>query len=142
MAITENIHSSRTTGLSGDAGEQFCLGVLRLSSSKVRISAWQPGEKHCQLCLYKNGKIYKKMPMTAMKAEGMEDIFTIVLLGERLDEQLSEMEYDFWVNGEHRMDPYARMIKGREKFGRKGGASFLIILTGRASTGSGWMFPI
>lgn len=123
MAITENIHSSRTTGLSGDAGEQFCLGVLRLSSSKVRISAWQPGEKHCQLCLYKNGKIYKKMPMTAMKAEGMEDIFTIVLLGERLDEQLSEMEYDFWVNGEHRMDPYARMVKGREKFGRKGGAS-------------------
>lgn len=116
MAITESIHISRISGI---VDEQFCLGVLQLNEDKVRISTWQPGEVHCQLCLYKDGKIYKKMPMSAMKAEGMEDVFTIVLSGENLIEQLGRMEYDFRVNGEHRIDSYARLIKGRGKFGRR-----------------------
>lgn len=121
MAIAANIHINKVADLSEGINEQFSLGVVRISVDRVRISVWLPGEEHCQLCLYKDGKIFQKIPMTSMKAMGIKDIFTITLAGEKLTEQLKEMEYDFRVRGEHRMDPYARLVRGREKFGKKYG---------------------
>lgn len=154
MAISTNIHINKVADLSEDIKEQFSLGVVRISEDRVRISVWLPDEEHCQLCLYKDGKIFKKMPMAAMKAIGIKDIFTITLAGEKLTEQLSQMEYDFRVGGEHCMDPYARLVGEGKSLERNMGMPgdmlteksvvglFLMILTGRGKNGNTWIFLI
>lgn len=104
-----------------DGCEQLSLGVVKTGDNQVRVTAWQPGEQSCQLCLYKDGKTVKKISMLSMSVMGMDDIFSVTLTGDNLIGELKEMEYDFQVSGKHRMDPYARLVRGRERFGRKHG---------------------
>lgn len=119
MTTTETLHIERAPWLSVEENELFSLGVSRINENQVRIAIWQPEAKNCQLCLYRDGKVYKKFPMTAMTGLGMDDIFSVVLTGEKLADHLNKMEYDFAIEGEHYMDPYARLVSGREQFGRK-----------------------
>ena len=51
----------------------------------------------------------------------MKDIFSVVLTGSDVAEQLEGVEYDFLADGKKVPDAYARAVAGREKFGKKQG---------------------
>lgn len=102
-------------------GGDFSLGVVRLGRNRVRFAVWLPGEKSCQLCLYKEGKAEKKISMSAMTETGMEDVFAVTFTCEDVAGYFAMREYDFLAGGVHYMDPYAKLVSGREKFGKKHG---------------------
>lgn len=102
-------------------GAAFPLGVTRKGKNRIQITVWRPKVAACSLCLYKSGKMIKKVKMFSMKETGMEDIFSVQLTGENLFSVLSEMEYDFLADGIRFQDIYARAVAGRERFGHKRG---------------------
>lgn len=119
MVQIETIHTDKTPGLAGNESEHFSPGVTRISENEVRFLTWQQGEKSCQLCLYEDGKVFQRFPMAAMTAFGMPDVFAVTLTAEHLVQKIRHMEYDFIVSGRHCMDSYARLVSGRESFGKK-----------------------
>lgn len=121
MVITE-MKQTKDIGIGGWSAQVFQLpGVMQRGPRQLSVSVWKPGEKSCQLYLYKNGKTYKKYTMHSLKRIGVEDVFYISLETDVSLEELNGMEYDFSASGKHFTDPYAKCISGREKFGRKPG---------------------
>lgn len=102
-------------------GNAFPLGVTRESDNQIQVAIWRPDTLGCSLCLYKQGKLQKKIKMFPVDETGMEDIFSVKLSGLNLTEKLDGMEYDFLMDGVRCQDPYAKAVAGRERFGRKRG---------------------
>lgn len=95
----------------------FKLGVSNISENQVQAAFWRQGVSRCQLCLYKHGK-KQKITMEPMRASGIQDVFSVIIEGERIAQRMNGLEYDFIVDGEHVADPYARVIAGRDYFGK------------------------
>lgn len=102
-------------------GDAFPLGVTEQGDNRIQITVWRPKAAACSLCLYRNGKLVKKVKMFPMKEIGIKDIFSVQLIGENLFSLLSEMEYDFVADGIRFQDIYAKAVAGRERFGHKRG---------------------
>lgn len=100
-------------------GKAFPLGISKVGENEIQIAIWHPGASACQLRLYYDGKMQKKISMSSLKEMGMEDVFSIRLQGENLLQEIEQMEYDFVIHGEAVLDPYVREISGRDKFGKK-----------------------
>ena len=100
--------------------QEFSCGVRRQNENEVLVSVWRPKAKKCQLAVIAEGK-RKLFPMYPAKICGMEDYFTVVLQAENLADRLQGMPYFFVADGETFCDSYARMITGREYFGRRQG---------------------
>lgn len=113
MALLENIQIAQ--------GKAFPLGMTRTGENQIQIAIWRPKASTCQLCLYKQGKLQKKLSMFPMKENGMQDIFSVLITGDHLLEELRGIDYDFLSDGQHYQDLYARAVSGRERFGRKKG---------------------
>lgn len=95
----------------------FKLGVSNISENRVQAAFWRRGVSRCQLCLYKHGK-KQKITMEPMRESGIRDVFSVIIEGEHITERMNGLEYDFIVDGEHVTDPYARVIAGRDHFGK------------------------
>ena len=100
--------------------QEFSCGVRKQNENEVLVSVWRPKAKKCQLGVIAEGK-RKLFPMYPAKMCGMEDYFTVVLQAENLADRLQGMPYFFVADGESFCDSYARMITGREYFGRRQG---------------------
>ena len=100
--------------------QEFSCGVRKQNENEVLVSVWRPKAKKCQLAVMAEGK-RKLFPMYPAKMCGMEDYFTVVLQAENLADRLQGMPYFFVADGESFCDSYARMITGREYFGRRQG---------------------
>ena len=100
--------------------QEFSCGVRKQNENEVLVSVWRPKAKKCQLAVIAEGK-RKLFPMYPAKMCGMEDYFTVVLQAENLADRLQGMPYFFVADGESFCDSYARMITGREYFGRRQG---------------------
>lgn len=104
----------------GEIQNSIELGVKKISETQVQIGVWRQGADRCELCLYAGGKKVT-YPMYSAKQLGMEDIFTICLQGEKIEELLQGVAYDFLADKQYFADPFAREISGRERFGKKQG---------------------
>ena len=102
MALLDKIQLQKATA--------FRLGASKISEDQVQIAVWQ-------LCLYQHGQ-KQKIAMTSMKEFDMSDVFAVIILGEQVAERMNGLEYDFVADGSHIMDPYARVVSGREHFGK------------------------
>ena len=100
-------------------GKAFPQGVSKVGDNEIQIAIWQPGATVCQLRLYCDGKIQKKISMTALNDMEITDVFSIRLSGENLFFELKKIEYDFVIDGETVLDPYVQEVSGRENFGKK-----------------------
>lgn len=109
MTILDNIQFQKAAA--------FPLGVTKISEDQVQVVAWQKGASRCQLCLYRQGR-KQKIAMESMAASGLQDIFSVMLSGRDVAGRLGGLEYDFLIDGEHIVDPYAREISGRDSFGK------------------------
>lgn len=96
------------------------LGVKKKSENEIQISVWRPNTTSCDLRLHENGKKVRYTMYTAGIENG-KDIYTISLHGENIAEQLQGVEYDFVADGTTFVEPYAKEIAGRERFGKKRG---------------------
>ena len=97
------------------------MGVTEENENQVQVAIWLPGISSCKLCLYRSGRASKKIEMFSMEETGMQDIFSVLLTGEGVIEQLDGVEYDFLADGKTVQDPYTRAVAGRGKFGKKQG---------------------
>ncbi|MCH5252262.1 MAG: hypothetical protein J1F22_04750 [Lachnospiraceae bacterium] len=113
MALSEHIQIKK--------GTAFPLGVTKKGNNQVQITIWCPQAADCNLRLYRAGKRLDKIKMYSMRKEGMEDIFSVLLSGENVWEELNGLEYDFVSGGEQIQDIYAKAVVGRERFGKKKG---------------------
>lgn len=113
MASFEKIKTEQ-----GLIGDMTTMGVTELSRDQIQVTVWRPGASKCELYIYTDAKkrIY---PMIPAEEEGMPDYFTLRLTGKEITEKLQGLSYDFVVDGEHFVDPYAREITGRSHFGKK-----------------------
>ncbi len=103
--------------LNVDKGNAFPLGVVQLAHDKIQIAMWKSGAKACHLCLHLRGKV-RKIKMYAMKDLEMSDIFSVILSAENIDDLLKDVSYDFIIDGERCMDPFAKALSGRSVFGK------------------------
>lgn len=109
MAILDNIQLQKAA--------TFQLGVVKINDDQVQVTLWQQGASVCQLRLHKQGQ-KQKINMNPMRELGLKDVFSVVIAGENVTERMSGLDYDFLVDGVQMLDPYAKEISGREKFGR------------------------
>lgn len=96
------------------------LGTKKISENAIQISVWCPQAATCELRLYGKGE-RKRYAMYPIVQGGKKDIFSLRLQGEHVASLLQGMEYDFAAEGKIFVDPYAREIAGRDRFGRKQG---------------------
>ncbi len=61
----------------------------------------------------------KKIKMYPTKEMGMSDIFSVVLSGQNIEENIRNVSYHFVIDGEYRSDPFAKSILGHSKFGSR-----------------------
>ncbi|MCI5936451.1 MAG: alpha-amylase family glycosyl hydrolase [Eubacterium sp.] len=120
MDTWKDIQVEKTIDFMAGAGDG--LGVLVKSPDRIQISIWKKDAEKCQLCLYGEtavgGRKTKKIPMASFCEIGAEDVFSVTLCAPGLCQSLQGVSYDFCIDGSHVVDPYAKRIRGREKFGR------------------------
>lgn len=93
-------------------GRPLPLGTTMIGNT-VNFSVAVPQEKECQLLLYRVGRkrpcaVYEmKKEIGEVRYLALEDI------------DVSEYEYNYRIDGQVVVDPYVKMIAGREKWGRK-----------------------
>lgn len=87
---------------------------------QVEITVWAKEKKNCNLCLYKGGHLWHKIPMFSMAEEGADDLFSVVMEGENLENALADCEYCFEADKERFSDPYMVASAGRDVFGKSG----------------------
>lgn len=104
-----------------EKGYPLPLGVSRnRETNRVQITLWAKDAKKCKLHLFCRGKQMEVIPLQAMSEHGVPDVFSVQLAGENVESYLKECEYTFEVDHIEVIDPYAREIKGRDEFGKKG----------------------
>lgn len=96
------------------------LGPRKINENEIQVSVWVKSANSCELHLYENGD-GKRFTMYPLMQGVANDIFTLCLQGEDIAALLQGVEYDFVVDGKSFVDPYAREIIGRERFGKKQG---------------------
>jgi glycogen operon protein len=130
MAILDSIKVQK--------GNAYPLGVSIQASGGIQIAFWHPGGEKCRLCLYDGGKS-RKIKMYPMTDVGLPDIFSVILSGDGIEENLKKAEYDFAVDGVHYTDPFAREVSGRSVFGKgKGKIRSRFVLDSFDWTGENW----
>ncbi len=88
--------------------------------NQVEVTIWCKEKESCKLCLYKENRIWYKIPMFSMREEGAADVFGVVLEGTGVAEKLATCEYCFEVDREIANDPYMQATSGRDVFGKRG----------------------
>lgn len=103
-------------------GKPFPLGVSETAEG-TQFAVYKPYGETCILKLYEKGK--EKESFSLHKIHGV-GIFSICFTNRRM-ETFHGMEYVYIIDGVTVVDPYARGIKGREKWGirRKTGVDML-----------------
>lgn len=96
------------------------LGAKKINENEVQINVWYPKAATCELCVFGKGK-KKRFVMYSLVEHGIPDIFSLHLQGAGIASELHGMEYEFVVDGKIFVDPYAREIVGRNRFGKKQG---------------------
>ncbi len=97
------------------------MGVTCTDRDQVQIVCWQKAADACHLNIYRDGKRVGKYPMFSMREDGFQDIFSVCLSRNDLEDTLDGASYEFVVDGIVCQDPYAREVEGRERFGKKQG---------------------
>lgn len=93
-------------------GKPLPIGVA-VTETEVNFSIAVPGGKECSLLLYHPGK---KVPCASFKMkECLGEVYYLALkdMGKR------DYEYNYMVDGEVVVDPYAKALAGRERWGKK-----------------------
>lgn len=93
-------------------GRPLPLGTTMIGST-VNFSVAVPQEMECQLLLYRVGR-KKPCAIYEMKKE-IGEVRYLALV----DIDVSEYEYNYRINGQIVVDPYAKAIAGRKIWGRK-----------------------
>lgn len=96
------------------------LGTKKKSEDEIQITVWCPDTRQCELRLYENGR-KRSYKMYGVPSEHGKDIYTISLQGKEIAHRLQGTEYDFAADDTTFVEPYAREIIGRNRFGKKGG---------------------
>ena len=94
------------------AGNPDCLGVT-VNEKKVNFAVAVPDKKSCSLLLYRkdSGEMEASVPLSTQTRYG--DIRTVTI--EKLP--ADQYEYTYRIDGEEVLDPYARVLSGREVWG-------------------------
>lgn len=102
-------------------GNVLPLGVTyKKGENKVQFTVWAKDKMNCTLFLYnKRNQLYKKIPMDSMKEEGAEDIFSVCLWDEKIEDKLKDYRYTFDAGEGEFIDPYARRTYGAATFGKR-----------------------
>lgn len=109
----------KTDELDIKAGKGFPLGVSDTGNG-VQFSVAFPYVKDCKLILYNKLKKTDAVFIELDKTYKVGDIFSCIICADDIRERLMrEYEYMYEVNGMLYADPYAKLIKGRERFGKK-----------------------
>lgn len=95
-------------------GSPFPLGVTNINGD-IQFAISLPHIKECRLNLYHIGERNKEESIQLDTAYQIGSIFSVIL------EQFpyEEYEYMYEVDGKEYMDPYAKYITGREKWGQR-----------------------
>lgn len=95
-------------------GSPFPLGVTNLNGD-IQFAISLPHINKCKLNLYRKGEKNKEKSIQLDATYQIGSIFSVIL--EQFPYQ--EYEYMYEVNGIEYMDPYAKHITGREKWGQR-----------------------
>ena len=93
-------------------GRPLPLGTTMIGNT-VNFSVAVPQEKECQLLLYRVGR---KKPCAIYEMN--KEIGEVRYLALK-DIEVTEYEYNYRIDGQIVVDPYVKMIAGRENWGRK-----------------------
>lgn len=100
-------------------GNGFPLGVTKTDKG-VQFSLALAGQESCTLVLYDKLKKAEPVCFDLDKSFKSGDIFSCIIGADDIAGRLMrECEYMYEVKGTPYKDPYARMIAGRDNFGRK-----------------------
>lgn len=100
-------------------GKGFPLGVSKTECG-VQFSYALADEDSCRLVLFNKSKITDRLRIDMDKDFKTGDIFSCIMEADDIAERLMcECEYMYEVNGVLCVDPYARMIRGRDVFGKR-----------------------
>lgn len=102
----------------GKIKHALTLGTSKINENEIQIYVWCKEASLCELCLYEEGKC-KKISMYPYRQEERGGLFSLCVRGERIASLLQGVEYDFKADGKYFTDPYARVVSGRDRFGRK-----------------------
>lgn len=100
------------------AGKGFPLGVSKAENG-VQFSFAAAGEDNCKLILFDKKDICEPVSYELDMNYKTGDIFSCILYTDNISERLAyECEYMYEVKGVLCADPYARLIRGRDYFGK------------------------
>lgn len=113
MAMTDGSNPGRDNMIQ-TTGRPWPLGV-QARDGEANFSYAGSNAVQCRLLLYKQGETVpaKEYPMSSSVLYGA--VYSVCIQ----DERITDYEYNFEVDGEVIVDPYARAITGKEQWGLK-----------------------
>ncbi len=106
MAVGREQTMEKTTGRPQPFG-------AAVEQDRINFSVQVPRGKSCELLLYRKGKTRPEARFEMPEKEGVGEVRFLAVQG--IDAE--KYEYNFEINGEVTIDPYAREITGKKTFG-------------------------